>query len=275
MNVGYKIKIQKGATEQETQICYAYWDIIISEAKYRYSVAQIAKRHNLKSNKVTEIIKRVCLVQFSCYHCRQKIMEIKLRSNINLEDHIYEGMFVHNECRRLINATKNRIAALYTAIQTESWRKLNKHELDALTIITKHKTKSVIIREISSLNKFSKNTNDKLWTTINLLELMQLIWVERVDGHIVNFHHHPHLKRKLEEYTPENFLPEIQDFNQIEIKLKKNDYMFSYSQPQYCGNFKVPEMILLHPDASYRYGVWVDESGEVYLRLSLNDPSKD
>lgn len=165
------------------------------------------------------------------------------------------------------------LSRLGIAILNQAWKKLDLDELRLLVILSKCKTKQEVVNQVFMGRLQGSKESQEIWSKINLLDEMGLIWVERTeDKKIIDYHVSGKLKEILEEEFPDFYKVDNLDYyDKLQIMLQKTPIITSQNQPNYSGFFNLKNEVTLKADLEYSYSAWLNDDGTIFFRI---EPSK-
>lgn len=157
------------------------------------------------------------------------------------------------------------------AYKTKAWKKLNQYELELLIIIAESKIKEEMYKKIFQGIAFDSPYSKKIWKVLNHLDLMRLVWIERNEQRaIVKIHIKGELVEELKKEYPDLFMidrPETIELKNLQFHLLKNPRRKNNDHPEFSGMLTFNKEILLKKGNPYKYGLWKNEDGSLFLRL--------
>jgi len=216
--------------KQNIFICQYYWNIT-DDMKYKYFVKEIAIKFDIPLLKVTEIVSKNSLLIIKCKSCSNIINKFKKRSDFHSDDFLKDEFFICKGCKTENNKRKEeyftqqkefqnsklkkkyfidketKIKRMNVSFNNKVLNELSEMELETLILIAESTTKSEILNKIFYDNNLIKSDfREKVWSRINKIESLDLIWVERdVNLKIIHFHILDELKITLKTQFPELF----------------------------------------------------------------------
>jgi len=214
----------------EFSICQDYWHFNKSE-KYTYYVREIATKYGISIINVTEIAIQNSKFISKCINCTKILNQYLKRSDFIIDEIFMNSFSICQECKSELEklkiarneSTKQQILdskkdkpfdiekkfeKMENSFQERIWKVLNEMELETLIQIAECESKSEIYDTIFYNNKdIGGSYRYKIWSRVNKLEELNLIWVERnIDNKISEFHILDKLKNQLKLNYPELFI---------------------------------------------------------------------
>lgn len=207
-------------------ICERYWDIN-KKMKYTYHVRDIAIRFDISLLKVTEIASNNSALITKCGKCSKELNVYRKRKDFHPDELLSLEFFL---CKVCLEEYKNqqikklkiesevikkppltkeqKYKRMSLALERNVWKELDEPHLETLIIIAESNNKTEILSKVFYDNKeINSDFRYKIWTRINRLERIDLIWVEREeDEKIKEFHILDDLRKVLRLKYPHLFL---------------------------------------------------------------------
>lgn len=196
----YNVFLINDVDNNTQNIIEKYWKY--NMGVFIYNNLELSKQFNLDISLLIQIVKKhsFCeLVLNKCNKCNQeRKYSVKTRGNFEyiissfsrICDNCNEYKVLLNEKQKLYNT--NQYNTQY-AIKNKIWEELLPIELEVLKGIIKFKRKDLIYRYI-----FNNDTyNTQIWSIINHLEYLGLIFIKRNDkGKILSFDVHKNIEKQ-------------------------------------------------------------------------------
>lgn len=221
-NCSFEIQIET-QDELKSLICQDYWHLNRSK-KYTYQVRDIAYKYAISMISVTEISSKNSKFIIKCKRCKDVSNEYSKRSDFKLEEVIFGSLSICEKCFYEIKTEKEKLISnpqkqkpfdtgkkfekMENSFQDKLWKELNEMELETLIQIAESENKTEIYEKIFYNNKeIGGSYRYKIWSRVNKLESIHLIWVERNnENKIIEFHILEKLKNELKLKYPELFI---------------------------------------------------------------------
>jgi len=226
-NSSFEIQIET-QDELKSLICQDYWHLNKSK-KYTYHVRDIAYKYKIPMLTVTEISSQNSKFITKCKYCNDFLNEYQKRSDFKLDEVIIGSLLICQKCldeinekeklidkeKEIINPKKEKVfdvskkfEKMENSFLDKVWKDLNEMELETLILITESENKTEIYSKIFYNNKeIGGSYRCKIWSRVNKLERLNLIWIERnIDNKIIEFHILDKLKNELKRKYPELFI---------------------------------------------------------------------
>ncbi|PJJ09829.1 hypothetical protein CLU83_3207 [Flavobacterium sp. 1] len=189
-------------------ICERYWDIN-KKMKYTYHVRDIAIRFDISLLKVTEIASSNSALITKCVKCSQELNVYRMRKDFHPDELLSLEFFLCKVCledyknqqitklkveKEVIKkpplTKEQKYKRMNLALERNFWNELDEPHLETLIIIAESNNKTEILSKVFYDNKdINSDFRYKIWTRINYLEKVDLIWVERDENQkIKEFH---------------------------------------------------------------------------------------
>jgi hypothetical protein len=263
--------------EPNHSICMDYWEITDS-LHYHYKVRELSNKYKVYPNGISQIVQSNSVLIVHCGNCEKKVGEYKKRSDFELNVHQEANEILCEDCRldyqklKIAEINEAKWAAMDIAARTEKYKNLNQSELETLVEIVESKTKNETVKKVFKGADMNGEYGQIIWKRINLLEKMDLIWVEREFGgsKIKNYHVNGNLRRKLKDEYSYLFAPkkgkERYQFKKFQFTMIEN-FRKKEQHPDYSGFFTVKEEIVLETNKEYQYGGWKNDDGTIFIRI--------
>lgn len=191
-----------------TTICERYWDIN-KKMKYTYHVRDIAIRFDISLLKVTEIASSNSALITKCGKCSKELNVYRKRKDFHPDELLSLEFFLCKVCleeyknqqikklnvengviKRPSLTKEQKYKRMKLALERDVWKELDEPHLETLIIIAESNNKKEILSKVFYDNKeINSDFRYKIWTRINRLEKIDLIWVEREEEEkIKEFH---------------------------------------------------------------------------------------
>ena len=267
--------------EPNLSICKDYWEII-DNLQYHYKVKELSNKYDIYPNGISQIVQSNSTLTIHCENCDNKVGEYKKRSDFEIS--VYQETKeilcedCHSDKHKLIAAEiiQEKLDAMEMAVKTEKYKELNQMERETLIEIVESRTKKEVVKKVFKGADMRGDYGQKIWKRINLLDDMDLIWVEREVGgsKIINYHVNGKLRQKLRNEYSHLFMPikeeESHQFKKFQFTMIEN-FSKKDRQPDYSGFFKVKEEIILRTNEEYQYGGWKNDDGTMFIKIEPVD----
>jgi len=262
-------------------ICEEYWEIT-DNLQYKYKVKELSDKHDIYPNGISRLVQTNSNLSIYCKNCCNMVGQYNKRSDFELSAYQVTNDILCEDCyldkEKLIAAaiTQRKLNDMEMAAKTGKYKELNQFELKTLIEITESRTKKEVVKKVFKGADLSGNYAQNIWKKINLLDDMNLIWVEREVGgsRIINYHVNGKLRQMLRNEYPDLFMPIKEDeahrFKKFQFIMNEN-FSKKSRQPDYSGFFKVKEEVILKPNEEYQYGGWKNDDGTLFIKIEPVD----
>ena len=212
--------------EELVSICERYWDIN-KKMRYTYHVRDIAFRFDISLLKVTEIASNNSALVSKGKDCAAQLNIYKKRKDFHPDELLSSEFFLCKTCleeyksqqvlktqvqKPIFKKTpinkEQKYKRMNLALETDVWKELDEAHIETLIIIAESQNKSEVLSKVFYDNReINSDFRQKIWSRMNNLEKMNLIWIENDDQFkIKEFHILDDLRKVLRLKYPYLFL---------------------------------------------------------------------
>jgi hypothetical protein len=154
------------------------------------------------------------------------------------------------------------------AFETKQWLDLNQPELEVLIKVAESKTRSDVYSKVFPDENLRSQYNQFYWRILNHLDDLNLIWIERENKSIVQFHKHGNLYQTLLKEYPDLVIPrkETKTPRKYGFSIHKNENKEG-KQPDYIGEIELNFDVEFSKNTVLKCAVWHNKIEGLYLRI--------